>query len=56
MRNLQQAAAVMVVALGTEDPDAAAELATTAIALADTADALSQEAWRTYRNALVAAG
>lgn len=56
LRDMQQAATILVVALETDEPDATERLATTASGLIDSADALAREGWRVYRNALVEAG
>lgn len=56
LRDMEQAATILVVAVDTDDPDAAADLAVSSTALADTSDALAREGWRVYRNALVEAG
>jgi hypothetical protein len=56
LRDMEQAATILVVAVDTDDPDTAAALAGSATALADTADGLAREGWRVYRNALVEAG
>lgn len=56
LRDLEQGATVVVVGLQADDPTVAEEMASTATALADSADALLANAWRAYRNELAAAG
>lgn len=56
LRELEQAAGILLVAVDTDDPAHVEELATTAVALADSADLLAANGWRTFRNALQQAG
>lgn len=56
LRDLEQAGAVLLIAVDADDPAAAKELAATASALADSADLLAANGWRTFRNALQEAG
>jgi hypothetical protein len=56
LRDMGEAATILVVAVDTDDPDAAGDLAASASGLADQADLLVREGWRVYRNALVEAG
>jgi hypothetical protein len=56
LRELAQGATLLVVAADADSPETSKTLATSALALADSADELMQEAWRKYRNALTEAG
>jgi len=56
LRELAQAATLVVLASGSDDPDTSEALATSALALTGSADLLIQESWRKYRNALTEAG
>jgi hypothetical protein len=56
LRDVEQAASIVLLAIGSEDAASAEALGASALALVDSADAQAQNAWRTYRNALVEAG